>query len=97
MGCEALPSSSIPDRSLRGGARVGFGACGGGRLLGGSSLLGSGNTSGGGALKGRSLDNAGCGCVGKLGGGPFGLLHPGGGWGSWNRVMPVAEPVGGVG
>ena len=71
--------------------------CGGSFLVTGG-LSGSGSMFGGGALYGRSLaDGAGCGCVGKLGGGPFGLPHPGGGLGSWNRVMPVAEPIGGVG
>ena len=89
------PSSSIAGKSARGGARDGFGACGGG-LLDGGSVAGSGGMSGGGALYGR-CGGTGCACVGKLGGGPFGLPHPGGGLGSWNRVIPVAEPAGGAG
>ena len=53
---------------------------------------------GGGLLTGGTF------CVGTLtvpklgtGGGPFGLPAPGGGLGSWNRDMPVAEPAGGSG
>ena len=90
-------------KSSRGGGRVGFGACGGG-LLRGNAVFGAvgGCNGGGGALYGslaRGALAAGAWRFPqfKVGGGPFGCPHPGGGCALWNRVLPVAEPGGGGG